>query len=550
MEKYTFLKFIKIKEKENKRKIKYFKSQIGGNQTIDFKSIQLKLFNLEQELKSINQRSTNTIINPYNILKNQIDEINKSINQLQKKNTLINDNDEILNKITELKIILDSSPNDYTKIQANTKVSYVSEAINTDQIAIIFEKYIDDSNLMIADIKKKIGISNGKLIKNKEILSIIKQIRSKINEYNKNLDNFKKLEIELNKNINEMIKLFNVEIDANTTYEDYNEADKIITVDKISNEDEDEDEDEEDELELDEVLKIATTKEEISELIGIHFLEENPSLELPKTTIRKNMTNLYQEWSNKVTNYKGKLEEDVVDDSNKSQRKSPSNASFNNKYLLNGGTVVKPSKLETKPIKIKSDKSESDKTESDKTEQEANILELIEELKNYEKLVRDIKIYIIKLIKLVKLYNIRYSQFFNFQKYIVNYVSLTIAEGGYTYWQYMNFESILGFNKILSELGNKLDNFNNYSKLNSVDREFLKKPHIKWFYGKHYFIIKILQNFFYKLYEKFKGANMTENKAIKTDKFNSNYFFLFNIFQQILLKYIYINEVSYEEYKE
>ena len=90
MEKYTFLKFIKIKEKENKRKIKYFKSQIGGNQTIDFKSIQLKLFNLEQELKSINQRSTNTIINPYNILKNQIDEINKSINQLQKKNTLIN----------------------------------------------------------------------------------------------------------------------------------------------------------------------------------------------------------------------------------------------------------------------------------------------------------------------------------------------------------------------------------------------------------------------------------------------------------------------------
>ena len=261
MEKYTFLKFIKIKKKENKRKIKYFKSQIGGNQTIDFKSIQLKLFNLEQELKSINQRSTNTIINPYNILKNQIDEINKSINQLQKKNTLINDNDEILNKITELKIILDSSPNDYTKIQANTKVSYVSEAINTDQIAIIFEKYIDDSNLMIADIKKKIGISNGKLIKNKEILSIIKQIRSKINEYNKNLDNFKKLEIELNKNINEMIKLFNVEIDANTTYEDYNEADKIITVDKISNEDEDEDEDEEDELELDEVLKIATTKE-------------------------------------------------------------------------------------------------------------------------------------------------------------------------------------------------------------------------------------------------------------------------------------------------
>jgi hypothetical protein len=114
----------------------------------------------------------------------------------------------------------------------------------------------------------------------------------------------------------------------------------------------------------------------------------------------------------------------------------------------------------------------------------------------------------------------------------------------------MNFESILGFNKILSELGNKLDNFNNYSKLNSVDREFLKKPHIKWFYGKHYFIIKILQNFFYKLYEKFKGANMTENKAIKTDKFNSNYFFLFNIFQQILLKYIYISELSYEEYKE
>ena len=131
MENYTFFKFIKIKEKEIKKEIKYLKTQYGGTNTINLNHIQLKLLKLQNQLKSIKNKSPDTLINPYNKLKIQIDEINNSIKQLQKVNTLPTDNTEILNKITELQIVLDSTPNDYNKIQANTKVAYVGEAINS-----------------------------------------------------------------------------------------------------------------------------------------------------------------------------------------------------------------------------------------------------------------------------------------------------------------------------------------------------------------------------------------------------------------------------------
>ena len=92
-----------------------------------------------------------------------------------------------------------------------------------------------------------------------------------------------------------------------------------------------------------------------------------------------------------------------------------------------------------------------------------------------------------------------------------------------------------------------LDKFNNYSKLNDDDYKVLNQPHIKWFYGKHYFMIKILQNFFYKLHKFWNNKQEQEinneykdwtlNKYIKTDKFNSKYFLLFNIFKDILMEY-------------
>ena len=176
MENYTFFKFIKMKEKQIKEKIKYLENQYGGADTFNLNYIQLKLLKLQNQLKSIKNKSPDTLINPYNKLKIQIDEINNSIKQLQKVNTLPTDNTEILNKIAELQIVLDSTPNDYNKIQANTKVAYVGEAINSEQITMIFDKYANDSNMMINDIKKNLKENSNQLISSKEINKTIQQI--------------------------------------------------------------------------------------------------------------------------------------------------------------------------------------------------------------------------------------------------------------------------------------------------------------------------------------------------------------------------------------
>ena len=529
MENYTFFKFIKIKKKEIKKKIKYLKTQYGGAyNTINLNHIQLKLLKLQNQLNSIKSKSPNTLINPYDKLKIQIDEINNSIKQLQKVNTLSTENTDILNKITELQIILDSTPNDYNKIQANTKVAYVGELINPEQITIIFEKYVNDSNMMINDIKK-----NLKEKSNKEINKTIKQIQTKIDDYNKNLKNFTELEIELNENIKKMEQIFNIEIDENTQCENSESNDIIINVDKISNE-------QTKELELE--LNIDEDTDP-SELIGTNFLKVKNKYykKFSEKSIDKNIRNLYDEWFEIVKNYKNKLEHIIK----------------NKKNILIGGTkqedisdgsgISSSSDSATDDGDIADSDTDDgdDDSDNEREKGEENIFKLINKLNEYEILVRKIKNYNIKIIKLVKLYNIRYSQFFNFQKYIVNYISLRIADGGYSYYQYMSKSTISFFNSLLTDLNNILKKFNNYSSLSDDDLQFLNQEHIKWFYAKHYFMITILQNFFSKLYnfweekEKDNKELWGLDKKIRTDDENSNskYFFLFNIFQEILMEY-------------
>ena len=509
MENYTFFKFIKIKEKEIKKEIKYLKTQYGGTNTINLNHIQLKLLKLQNQLKSIKNKSPDTLINPYNKLKIQIDEINNSIKQLQKVNTLPTDNTEILNKITELQIVLDSTPNDYNKIQANTKVAYVGEAINSEQITMIFNKYANDSNMMISDIKKNLKENSNQLISNKEINKTIKQIQTKIDEYTINLTQFIELEQELNENIKKMEEIFTVEIDKDTLCVNPEKNDIIINVDKISKE-------KTQELELN--IDVDT---EPSKLIGTDFLKVNNKYykKFSEKSIDKNIINLHNEWLELVKNYKNKLENEIIKDK---------------KNILTGGAD--------------SDDDSDDDDGDDKEEEiesKKSIFDLINKLNEYEVLVRKIKNHNIKIIKLVKLYNIRYSQFFNFQKYIVNYVSLRISEGGYSYYQYMSKGSISFFDSLLTDLNNILKKFNNYSSLNDDDLQFLNKEHIKWFYAKHYFMITILQNFFSKLYifwSQKQEQELTKNlwtldKQIRTDAYNSKYFFLFNIFQEILMEY-------------
>jgi hypothetical protein len=513
MENYTFFKFIKIKEKQIKEKIKYLETQYGGDDTFNLNYIQLKLLKLQNQLKSIKNKSPDTLINPYNKLKIQIDEINNSIKQLQKVNTLPTDNTEILNKITELQIVLDSTPNDYNKIQANTKVAYVGEAINSEQITMIFDKYANDSNMMIDDIKK-----NLKEKSNKEINKTIKQIQSKIDEYTINLSKFIELEQELNENIKKMEQIFTFEIDKNTQCENPKDNDIIINVDKISKE-------KTQELELN--IDVDT---EPSKLIGTDFLKVNNKYykKFSEKSIDKNIINLHNEWLEIIKNYKNKLENKIKDKKN----------------ILTGGAKKDSSKSESDSDD--DDDDDDDDRDGDKEEErksKKNIFDLINKLNKYEVLVREIKNHNIKIIKLVKLYNIRYSQFFNFQKYIVNYVSLRIAEGGYSYYQYMSKGSISFFDSLLSDLNNILKKFNNYSSLNNDDLQFLNQEHIKWFYAKHYFMITILQNFFSKLYifwsqkQKVNKELWGLDKQIRTDTHNTKYFFLFNIFQEILMEY-------------
>jgi hypothetical protein len=516
MENYTFFKFIKMKEKQIKEKIKYLETQYGGANTINLNYIQLKLLKLQNQLKSIKNRSPDTLINPYNKLKIQIDEINNSIKQLQKVNTLPTDNTEILNKITELQIVLDSTPNDYNKIQANTKVAYVGEVINSEQITMIFDKYANDSNMMINDIKKNLKENSNQLISNKEINKTIKQIQTKIDEYTINLTQFIKLEQELNENIKKMEQIFTVEIDQNTQCENPQTNDIIINVDKISKE-------KTQELELN--IDVDT---EPSKLIGTDFLKVNNKYykKFSEKSIDKNIINLHNKWLEIIKNYKNKLENKIKDKKN----------------ILTGGAKKGSSKSDS-DSDDDDDDDDSDGDKEEERESKKNIFDLINKLNEYEVLVRKIKNHNIKIIKLVKLYNIRYSQFFNFQKYIVNYVSLRIAEGGYSYYQYMSKGSISFFDSLLTDLNNILKKFNNYSSLNDDDLQFLNKEHIKWFYAKHYFMITILQNFFSKLYI-FWSQKQLENKKlwtldkqIRTDAYNSKYFFLFNIFQEILMEY-------------
>ena len=86
------------------------------------------------------------------------------------------------------------------------------------------------------------------------------------------------------------------------------------------------------------------------------------------------------------------------------------------------------------------------------------------------------------------------GQFFNFQKYIVNYVSLKITEGGYSYYKYISKGSISFFDSLLTGLNNILEKFNNYSSLSVDDVNFLKTPKIKMFYVRHYFIFFLAIN--------------------------------------------------------
>jgi hypothetical protein len=545
MENYTFLKFLKIKKKQIKEKIKYLKTQYGGVDTINLKHVQLELLKLKNQLKSIKSKQIDTLINPYEQFRTQIDSINESI---KKANTLPNANSEIMNQITELKIVIDNSIDDYTKIQTEKQFTYVGEAIDSNQITQIFDTYIKDSNQVIGEIKKTLKSKS-----NKQIKETILQIQEKIIEYTKFKEQFSKIFKELEKKIKQMEEITNVQIDKNTQCDKIPEdGNTIINVDKISINQINELETALDNEVEKEIKEQVDDRQLISpDFLKTGFINNKYYKQFSENSIDKNIINLHNEWLEIVKNYKNKLENKI---------KYKKNILIGGAKKDEGGVGGVGGGVDDGSISgiVSGDGGVSDGGVSDGgdgdggvsdggDDDKTSIFNLIEQLKKYEKLVREFKLLNFKIIKLVKRYNIRYSQFFNFQKYIVNYVSLRITEGGYSYYKYISKGSISFFDSLLTGLNNILEKFNNYSSLSVDDVNFLKTPKIKLFYARHYFMIKILQKFFFQLYtlwdEKQRDSNPNTKKSwdlskqINTDKYNPKYFFLFNIFEEILMEY-------------
>jgi hypothetical protein len=179
---------------------------------------------------------------------------------------------------------------------------------------------------------------------------------------------------------------------------------------------------------------------------------------------------------------------------------------------------------------------DEEKEEGEKTK---HLNVFILKLSEFEMIIRQMKTNRNEVKKLIRKYNIRYTQFFNFQKYIVNYVSLVLAQEEYGYWQLMSREKIQHYKNILSELEINIDKFENPS-LYKDRNTFMTEENI-WFYSKHFFLIKILKKFLTEL-DEFWGKslkNLLNNKIDTLANKSSNspnktYFFLFNIFFRIL----------------
>ena len=215
-------------------------------------------------------------------------------------------------------------------------------------------------------------------------------------------------------------------------------------------------------------------------------------------------------------------------------------------------------------------------------EGDGNINLFIDQLNEFEKVLRVMVKERKEVIKLIKTYNVRYTQFYNFQKYIVNYVSLKLAKKEYKYYNYLSKGTISFYESVLTKMEKIIDK---YEDPKSFNDDALPKKENQNLYGRHYFMIKILRKFFTELFkywsEQFnkpenkklwsismkidlenKSYKVTDEKGIEKEEFpggegNKKYFFLFNIFFEILdafhmklpavANYLRINKIGEED---
>lgn len=170
----------------------------------------------------------------------------------------------------------------------------------------------------------------------------------------------------------------------------------------------------------------------------------------------------------------------------------------------------------------------------------SHLNQFILKLSEFEMAIRKMKVTRNEVKKLIRKYNIRYTQFFNFQKYVVNYVSLVLAQEEYSYWQLMSKGSISFYENILTRLESIIDKFEDPA-LFKVRETFMTKENI-WFYSKHFFMIKILRKFFNEIY-KFWEDNDIKFKEV--NKYNSDDPTTLSSFTQIVNQKIAAKEEGY-----
>lgn len=231
MEKYSFIKFVNMKEKIYRDKIAELQKQIGGNTTVDLSSIQKEILKIQLKLEDIKSRKVDTLIDPYADLKDMIDKINASVNEIDKNIEILGEDatemkkKEIMNKIADINVVLDADPKDYNKLIAQTKINFVGERLNPELITAPITAHIKATEDLIKLAKSKLGgglnIAGGDtLVENEDFNQIFQDISGKIAEFEEKKVPFNELKDELNAYINQMEGLFasdNIIIEDGTT---------------------------------------------------------------------------------------------------------------------------------------------------------------------------------------------------------------------------------------------------------------------------------------------------------------------------------------------
>ena len=257
MEKYTFLKFIKIKEKEIKNKIKYLKTQINGSspiisthpniQELNLKTqiggslpdseplnlnlILLEIAQLESELKSITDITSSPFVKSYETLKSQIDKINENIAKLKKQllQGTTQDDIDILNKIKIIDKFISQPEEEYYKINGSSQFGVISEFVPLDTLTTATKTMTATFD---ADIKKiKSNLVSKTNITQTNIKATIKEIDQLISEYDSKITSFTSFKTDIEKIINNFEAEYKFDnIDDIACRQEYENEDTYINV--------------------------------------------------------------------------------------------------------------------------------------------------------------------------------------------------------------------------------------------------------------------------------------------------------------------------------